>query len=66
VNGRALADAIAAHGHRNVRFVASLDEIADVLPKELTEGDLVLTLGAGDVSRLGPLLLERLSGGTLR
>jgi hypothetical protein len=31
------------------------------LPDQLAEGDLVLTLGAGDVSSLGPRLLEALS-----
>jgi len=66
ISGQKLADAVAAHGHRSVRFVAGLDEIAEKLPKELQEGDLVLTLGAGDVSGLGPMLLDGLEGGPRR
>jgi UDP-N-acetylmuramate--alanine ligase len=63
VEGRMLAEAIRAHGHRDVRFVADLEEIAERLPAELCPGDLVLTLGAGSVSGLGPALLDRLAEG---
>jgi UDP-N-acetylmuramate--alanine ligase len=62
VSGEALAREIRAHGHRDVHFVASLDDVAERLVKELAPGDWVFTLGAGDVSRLGPLLLDRLGG----
>jgi UDP-N-acetylmuramate--alanine ligase len=55
-----LADAIRKSGHTDVRFISRLDEIAEDLPASLVEGDLVLTLGAGDVSTLGPHLLETL------
>jgi UDP-N-acetylmuramate--alanine ligase len=58
--GRLLAEAIRAHGHRDAHFVADLDSIAETLPGELREGDLVLTLGAGNISSLGPRLLEAL------
>ena len=64
VDASSLADAIRAHGHRDVRFEAELDEIARNLPGELRSGDLVLTLGAGDVSSLGPRLLAALRGDT--
>jgi len=66
ITGEKLAEAIGAHGHRGVRFLATLEEIAERLPKELQDGDLVLTLGAGDISKLGPMLLEGLAGGPRR
>jgi UDP-N-acetylmuramate--alanine ligase len=66
IDGRALVEAIRAHGHRDVRFIADLEGIADQLPKALASGDLVLTLGAGDISRLGPTLLARLGGEAAR
>ena len=56
-----LARRIEEAGHPDVRFVPSLGEIAETLPAELRPGDLVITLGAGDVTKLGPLLLERLA-----
>jgi UDP-N-acetylmuramate--alanine ligase len=60
VEAAALAEAIRARGHRDVRFVAELDAIPAALAAELRAGDLVLTLGAGSVTRLGPALLSAL------
>ena len=62
VDAQALTDAIRAHGHRDVRFVAELDDVVTSLPESLAAGDLVITLGAGSVSSLGPRLLARLAG----
>ena len=61
VEAALLADAIRARGHRDVRFVADLERVVPELLPELASGDLVLTLGAGSVSRLGPKLLEALA-----
>jgi UDP-N-acetylmuramate--alanine ligase len=60
VDAAGLAEAIRAHGHRDVRFVAELDGVLELLPRELAAGDLVVTLGAGSVSSLGPRLLRAL------
>jgi len=59
----ALARAIQKTGHPDVRYVDQLSDIARSLPDSLREGDLVITLGAGDVTGLGPQLLEKLSAG---
>ncbi len=59
----ALADAIRAHGQRDVRFVGDLQELPERLVPELAAGDLVLTLGAGSIATLGPRLLARLEEG---
>ncbi|MCP5056537.1 MAG: UDP-N-acetylmuramate--L-alanine ligase [bacterium] len=60
VEGLTLADAVRARGHRDVRFAADLATLPDRLVPELRPGDWVLTLGAGDVTRLGPRLLAAL------
>ncbi len=60
VEARRLADEIRARGHRDVRFVADLETIPEALGPDLQAGDLVLTLGAGSISGLGPKLLARL------
>ncbi|MEB2346021.1 MAG: UDP-N-acetylmuramate--L-alanine ligase [Deltaproteobacteria bacterium] len=60
VDGRALADAIRAHGQREVRFAPDLDAVPAELAAVLAPGDLVITLGAGNVSALGPRLLAAL------
>jgi len=64
VSAADLAERIRAHGHRHVSHLGGdratvLDHLCDIT----RPGDLVLTLGAGDVGQLGPALLERLGAG---
>ena len=63
VSARDLAEGIAAHGHREVHYMNG-DRAAVVafLCESTRSGDLVLTLGAGDVGALGPEVLARLGG----
>jgi UDP-N-acetylmuramate--alanine ligase len=61
VEAASLAEAIAARGHRGVRFVPDLESLPEELVPELREGDLVLTLGAGSIGGLGPRLLAVLA-----
>ncbi len=62
VHARDLADGIAAHGHREVLYMGGdRSAIVDYLCESTRAGDLVLTLGAGDVGQLGGELLKRLS-----
>ena len=61
VHARDLADGIASHGHREVRYMdGDRPGIIDYLCESTRSGDLVLTLGAGDVGQLGADLLVRL------
>ncbi len=61
VHARDLADGIAAHGHREVLYLGGdRAAIIDYLCESTRAGDLVLTLGAGDVGHLGGELLQRL------
>jgi UDP-N-acetylmuramate--alanine ligase len=61
VTGEDLAEGIGAHGHRRVSYVGSdRARVLDHLCEVVRPGDLVLTLGAGDVSQIGPELLRRL------
>jgi UDP-N-acetylmuramate--alanine ligase len=60
IEAAALADAIRARGHQGVRFVPDLERVPAELVPELRSGDLVLTLGAGSIGKLGPRLLEQL------
>lgn len=39
--------------HRDARFIASLDAVMEFLIKHLNVGDVLITLGAGDVNRVG-------------
>jgi len=49
-------------GPQEVLSVPDLADVPAVLVPDLRPGDLVLTLGAGDITTLGPRLLEALGG----
>ena len=50
------------HGPQEVLSVPDLADVPAVLVPDLRPGDLVLTLGAGDITTLGPRLLDALGG----
>ena len=60
ITGETLADAVRSHGHRDVTYVEKRTDAAAALLPRLREGDLVVTLGAGDVTQVGPELLQLL------
>jgi UDP-N-acetylmuramate--alanine ligase len=59
ISGRALADAVRARGHRDVSFVER-KQLAAAARERVRQGDLVITLGAGDITAVGPELLAML------
>ncbi len=61
VTASAMAAAIREGGHKDVRTPESLEEAIEILAGVVESGDLVLTLGAGDVWKVGPALAGRLS-----
>jgi len=61
VTGELVADAVRAHGGR-VTYVPDIADAADVLVEMAAPGDLILTVGAGSVTTLGPVLVKRLGG----
>jgi UDP-N-acetylmuramate--alanine ligase len=66
VSAEDLADDIRAHGHRDVTYLGSdRARVLDHLVQITRPGDLVLTLGAGDVGQIGPELLLRLEADSL-
>jgi UDP-N-acetylmuramate--alanine ligase len=60
ITGEKLAQAVRDHGHREVSFIPERAELIHQLLSHLRSGDLVLTLGAGDIWKVGRTLLERL------
>ena len=64
VSGAKLAEAIRAAGHPSVTFVERKDQLIDQVLPHLKGGDLVLTLGAGDIWKSGTALLGKLAPGS--
>ncbi len=60
VHARTLADAIAARTGREVRYVADRTAVVELLLRTVRPGDLVLTLGAGDVGAVADQVRDRL------
>ncbi len=60
VDGISLCQGIRDRGHRAVTFCDSIDDIKSLLFNEMRPGDLVLTLGAGDIHLVGTELLKRI------
>jgi UDP-N-acetylmuramate--alanine ligase len=57
---RSAPEAEAQRPRGEVRYVRSFAEAVDVVATAAQPGDMILTLGAGSISQLGPLLLEKL------
>src|ERR1700694_5021437 len=55
---RALADQVERFGHRHVEYIGELASAAARLKAAVLPGDLVLTLGAGNVYKAGDELLR--------
>ena len=60
-DGRAIARAVRTRGAVEPVFVETLDELQPVLESVLEAGDLVLTMGAGDIGAYAAELPDRLS-----
>jgi UDP-N-acetylmuramate--alanine ligase len=58
--GEALYHAIKRKGHLDVQFIADKKEIVGRIAPELADGDVALTLGAGDIYKTGEELVEAL------
>jgi UDP-N-acetylmuramate--alanine ligase len=60
-NGDALAQGIRAHGHHAVRYVPDKKKVIDALLEIVEPGDLVISLGAGDINASARELAAALS-----
>lgn len=63
VTSQALADRMSSFGHRSVFYAGTVDAAIQAVAANATDGDVVLTLGAGNVWQAGDRLLQVLQGG---
>jgi UDP-N-acetylmuramate--alanine ligase len=64
ITGEALAQRIAEESNKSVQYANSFDAAANSVANVAQDGDMILTLGAGSVSQLGPMILEKLNDRT--
>jgi len=60
VTSKALTERIQELGNRPVRYIESFASAVEAVTDLAEEGDMILTLGAGNVYHLCPILLEKL------
>src|SRR5580698_3685191 len=62
ITGESLAQKIAEKSGKKVGYASSTAEAIASAVASAEDGDMILTLGAGSVSQLGPAILEKLAG----
>lgn len=60
VNGNLIAQTAIEIGHKNVNYVEPKDQLPEEVSKILKPGDMIITIGAGDVWRINDQLLKKL------
>lgn len=60
ITAEILTENIKKYGHKNANFIGDIDTAAEKVIPVLLEGDLVITLGAGTVTRLSDEILQKL------
>jgi len=60
ITGEALARKIAEKGNTSAKYAGSFEDAVTAAMANAADGDIVLTLGAGSVSQLGAIVLDKL------
>ncbi len=60
VTGELVVNAARSFGHRQVIYLPNKEEVADYLFKIVRKGDMVITMGAGDIWKAGEALIKKL------
>jgi UDP-N-acetylmuramate--alanine ligase len=60
VEAKDLFEGLREYGHKNVTYIADKKEIVEHLLRIVATGDLVITLGAGDIWQVSDELVKRL------
>ena len=63
VSSELIRDSVRKHDGREALIIHKIEDIPDAIVPNLNSGDIVLTLGAGDIYKAGKLILERLRKG---
>lgn len=60
VHAKALFEGIREYGHRDVTYIREKKDIVDYLLRIIDSGDMVITMGAGDIWQVADELVKRL------
>lgn len=60
ITGQTIADAVVVAGGKSVEYIEALDDVAEAVVGRAAYGDVVMTLGAGSIERVGSEIVARL------
>jgi UDP-N-acetylmuramate--alanine ligase len=60
ITAEILSENIKKYGHKNANYIGNIETAAEKVLENLQSGDLVITLGAGSITRLSDEILEKL------
>jgi UDP-N-acetylmuramate--alanine ligase len=60
INGELIANAAKEFGHKQVFYIQNKQDIPDFLMKIKQKGDIIITMGAGDIWKFGEAFIKRL------
>ena len=63
VTGKLISDTAEQYGHKNVIYVEDKNNVPDTLKEIVEPGDIVITMGAGDIYKYGESFAEILNNG---
>ncbi|MBO6536686.1 MAG: UDP-N-acetylmuramate--L-alanine ligase [Balneolaceae bacterium] len=66
VTGKLIADTASTYGHRNVVYVEDKNEVHERLKEIIKPGDIIITMGAGDIYKSGDKFVEEIESGTFK
>jgi len=64
ITGELIVSDARAFGHKEAHYVPDKKQLPEFLMKVVKPGDIVVTLGAGDISKFGEEFIKKLSGGS--
>ena len=65
VTTQAMVEKLRSYGHRSAHYVPNMEAGIEAVAQSAEPGDLIITLGAGNVSQAAEKILERLRGDSL-
>ena len=60
ISGKLIADVAKKFGHKNVIYIQDKNEIPNKLMELKRDGDIIVTMGAGDIWRYGEKFVDQL------
>lgn len=60
ISGKLITDSAVEYGHKEVIYVADKNDIPDLLLNKRKEGDIIITMGAGDIYKYGEKFVSML------